>query len=169
MTFDRRKSITGVERRIPNHRGKHSVIQGGGSIRAARQLGHLSLMAPTGNHVIESHSPCDCHLVDDRFHQTATMLHLICAGCRLAPDIDNRRHLFRFDFRFKSCINFARVDAARNVRKDRLEWNTAGTVFTRSYESLAGFQRFLRKFLSFEAEYIWMDCAKVLEILVGDP
>lgn len=34
-----------------------------------RQLGHLSLTAPTGNHVIESHSPCDCHLAYDRFPQ----------------------------------------------------------------------------------------------------
>lgn len=44
---------------------------------ALQQPGHLPATAPTGNHVIESHSLCDCHFVDDRFRRTPTMLHLI--------------------------------------------------------------------------------------------
>lgn len=49
--------------------------------RHCSSWGHLSVTAPTGNHVIESHSLCDCHFVDDRFLETPTMLHLIWAEC----------------------------------------------------------------------------------------
>lgn len=110
MTFDRRKSTTGVE---PSSQNIGGVARSKASVK--RQLGHLSLTAPTGNHVIESHSLCDCHFVDDRFpqnsHNTPFNMSLMATTVSLDRGIYNHPFLRKisWNLRSKSCIKFARA------------------------------------------------------------
>ena len=99
-----------------------------------RQLGHLSLTAPTGNHVIESHSLCDCHFVDDRFPQNShnTRFNMSQMATPVSPDRGIHNHPsggvpteVLVNFRSKSCIKFARAAARTKRVKNYLQADIA--------------------------------------------